>query len=405
MRHSMPRISTIAAGLLLIGAPVFAQDPKALEVLRRADAATKAVKACSYDAEFSSDGGTTLRVSNIRGTVKLRDGRVGFIQRLAGKDAKRTPSIRADLTIQLHDEEGQKRLCIASDGRLVTFIDEKEKYYLTQALPVGEPMLDAAKSLEMIEFLHPTPFSDELNGREQKHEGTKEIGGVECDVVYVRYQQEGIEARWYFGREDHLPRRVDRIFTMRNFKGTRTLTLSNLDATPSMCESDFRPDCPPGFEKRSLNDRWRSQHLPVGKPAPNWELKTPDGRVVSLKQLRGKVVVVQFWSTWCTFCRHAMPEVQKLNERYQERGVVMVGINCWDEHGKPAEFAKMMNLSFDVLVGGDKVAEEYLVTGLPTFYVIGVDGNIVHAGSGADHHQALSKPIEAALKAADKSGE
>jgi len=383
-----------------------AQDPRALEVLQKADAATKAVKACSYTGESWSKAQVAVfapkKIARIHGKFLLRDARVGFFNRLMGKASHQPPAIRADVTIKPVGGGPDKHLRVAAHDRFVTFIDDDEKYWLTQEMPAGESLLNVAKQLHMIEFSHPTPFTDELTGRVQKYERSEEVVGEPCDVVYVEYQQEGLKARWYFSQRDHLPRRVDRIFASGRAAGTRTLMISDLDVNPSISESDFEPPCPTCYEKRALTEKWRSDLLAPGTKAPDWSLKTPEGKTVKLSDLRGEVVVMEFWSTWCVYCKESLPEVQKLHERYKDRGLKVVAICCWDKTEKAGATAKAMRLSFDTLVDGDQVAEDYLVAGLPTYYVIDAQGKIAHAGAGAKQIDALRDAIEETLKKSAK---
>lgn len=399
--HTLIRTTTLFVVALLPAAAALGQDPKALEVLTRADAATRTVKACTYHAEFYAEGEYAKRVPRIEGSFVGRGSRTGFVRKLFGHDEAKLPSMRAKYTVfPLSGEKNKKEMDVATDGKCVTLTDLGEKYWMTQDIAGGEVLLDGARQLYMLEFFHPTPFSDELNGRSQTYEGTKEVGGVVCDVVYVKYQMQGLEARWYFGQEDHLPRRVDRIYLSGRFTGVRTLSISNLNVRPTIAACEFRPNCPPDCEKRRLDRGWDSSLLPRGAEAPDWKLDTVDGKTISLSDLRGKVVVIDFWSTWCVFCKAAMPETQKLHEHYKDKPVQIVGICCWDPKGKPDEYMKKMNFTFDSCVKGDKVAEKYLVSGLPTYYVIDQEGKIVFAGAGAAQTKGVMKAVDKALKGA-----
>ena len=104
-------------------------------------------------------------------------------------------------------------------------------------LPGAQGLLrDAFQLIWMREFLHPTPFSDELNGDSRKYEGKKKIGDSECHVIHVVYSGGQGEARWYFGTKDNLPHRVDRLFG----GGARVLELTKLDTSPEFKEGHFK---------------------------------------------------------------------------------------------------------------------------------------------------------------------
>ncbi len=140
--------------------------------------------------------------------------------------------------------------------------------------------------------------------------------------------------------------------------------------------------------------------LSIGSAAPEWELKNEKGETVSLKSLRGKVVLMDFWATWCGPCRQSMPRIQKIHERFAGKPVAVYGINCWeDSMEKAKEYMKEKKYSYGLLLDGDQVATKYKVKGIPTFYLIGADGKILYSTSGfsADEEEELIKEIEKAL--------
>ena len=123
--------------------------------------------------------------------------------------------------------------------------------------------------------------------------------------------------------------------------------------------------------------------LPVGTQAPVWTLLDRDGNTVSLEQMTGTIVVIDFWATWCGPCFRVMPELQEIHEVYADSPVAVYGIHVWDE-ADPAAFMDENGFTYGLLLEGDQVAEEYLVSGIPTLYIIDADGNIAYAEVGAD---------------------
>src|SRR5437762_3020166 len=71
--------------------------------------------------------------------------------------------------------------------------------------------------------------------------------------------------------------------------------------------------------------------LPVGTAAPDWELTDGEGKLQTLAQYRGKIVVLDFSATWCGSCAAVMPQMQKLHEKYQDKGVVVFGVSTWEQ--------------------------------------------------------------------------
>jgi len=136
--------------------------------------------------------------------------------------------------------------------------------------------------------------------------------------------------------------------------------------------------------------------LEVGQIAPDWTLKDPKGEKHSLSDYRGEIVMMDFWATWCGPCLEAMPHLQEIHEEYEKRGVNVLGIDVWDD-GDPASFMEDNDYTYTLLLKGDPVAEQYNVTGIPTFYMIGFDGEIIYKQRG--YHKRLKKDIVEELEA------
>src|SRR6185295_17908443 len=123
--------------------------------------------------------------------------------------------------------------------------------------------------------------------------------------------------------------------------------------------------------------------LAVGTAAPAFSLKSPDGREVTLESLRGRIVILDFWGTWCVPCRNTMPVLERLHRKFQDRGVTILGVAVADKESDPTAFMKRFGYTYPLLLSGDPVAESYRAVMLPTLYLIGKDGRILHAESGA----------------------
>jgi peroxiredoxin len=113
----------------------------------------------------------------------------------------------------------------------------------------------------------------------------------------------------------------------------------------------------------------------VGYLAPDFTLEALDGSTVTLSDLRGTPVFLNFWNTNCQYCKYEMPIIQKIFERYSADELVMYGVNNLDT-GKAIEAYMQTNkLSFPMLLDGDEaVTKLYMVTGLPTSFFIDEDG-------------------------------
>jgi peroxiredoxin len=136
--------------------------------------------------------------------------------------------------------------------------------------------------------------------------------------------------------------------------------------------------------------------LQVGTMAPDWQLNGADGNAHSLSSYRGKIVVMDFWATWCRPCTAVMPRMQKLHQKFADKGVVVFGINSW-ENGDAITLMKEKRYSYELLLHGEQIAEAYKVTTLPVVYIVGPDGRIIYCHQGEDQKD-LSAVVEKELK-------
>jgi peroxiredoxin len=121
------------------------------------------------------------------------------------------------------------------------------------------------------------------------------------------------------------------------------------------------------------------------KIAPNFILETVTGEKISLKDFKGKAVLLNFWATWCQPCKKELPSMQRIYEELSSEGVEVVAISI-DRNKKERvkQYIKNHNLTFPILLDpGQKVRKDYFILGLPTSYLIGIDGKLKGFISGA----------------------
>jgi peroxiredoxin len=137
--------------------------------------------------------------------------------------------------------------------------------------------------------------------------------------------------------------------------------------------------------------------LPIGDAAPDWRLFDAEGKTHSLAEYRGKVVVMDFWATWCGPCALVMPRMQKLHEKFADKGVVVLGVNAW-EKSDPVTLMKKKQFTYELLLKGEEIADAYKITILPVIYIVGPDGKIIYCHEGPSDKN-LATLIEKYLKA------
>jgi peroxiredoxin len=138
-----------------------------------------------------------------------------------------------------------------------------------------------------------------------------------------------------------------------------------------------------------------------GAAAPDFTLRSSNGPNLRLQEQRGRVVLVNFWATWCGPCRQEMPQLAKLYDKYRSAGFVILGVSVDDDAGKAGEVARSLGLAFPVLLDSDKaVSKLYDLATMPTTYLIDRDGRVryLHRGYVAGTEDAYDREIRELLK-------
>jgi len=142
--------------------------------------------------------------------------------------------------------------------------------------------------------------------------------------------------------------------------------------------------------------------LAVGQPAPNFTLKTLQGEDVSLSDLRGQAVLLNFWASWCPPCRLEMPELIRAYETHRAHGLVVLGINVTsqDTLTEARAFAEEFEVSYPTLLDktGEVTEELYSVRGLPTSIFINREGLVTRIQLGAMSGQQIEEFVTEILE-------
>ncbi len=133
--------------------------------------------------------------------------------------------------------------------------------------------------------------------------------------------------------------------------------------------------------------------------APNFTLPDLDGRNVELAELKGKVVLLNFWATWCGPCRVEIPWFVEFQEKFGGQGFTVLGVLVQDSPESARRFAGDFKMNYPVAVGDSRVAETYGVFGLPTTVMIGRDGRIYSKHTGLTAREIFEQEIKELLAA------
>lgn len=238
-------LATVFAISLNFASSIIAQEDKpaskesseAIEILKKVDAAAKAVKIAKYKATYKGTGGRP--VATVEGSVVIK----GW----AGRSPEK---FFADVTVKKPDAAEAIHITVGGDGEEYYVTDHAAKKSYVDIDPMvlgstGRP----AQNLFTLEFVHPTPFSDEINATKQELRGSKTIGGVDCYEIFVEYTN-GRQAVWHFGKKDFLPRaRLDIFKNPQGEEFRRQRIMTDLVVDSAVSEDVFKFKLPKGFEK------------------------------------------------------------------------------------------------------------------------------------------------------------
>ncbi len=144
----------------------------------------------------------------------------------------------------------------------------------------------------------------------------------------------------------------------------------------------------------------------VDKAAPDFALRLVAnevdsqhaGTTLSLKDLQGSAVILDFWATWCGPCQAEAPIVNKIAQRWRDKGLVVVGVNTSDQDGRARPWALAHGITYPIVYDdGDTAAGAYGVTSLPTLIVVSRAGKIVAVREGITSDSDLEKLVKQAL--------
>lgn len=156
-------------------------------------------------------------------------------------------------------------------------------------------------------------------------------------------------------------------YELNNFKYDSILTLRSIPASCNIIE----------YAQHATRDL-----LPINKKAPDWNLESTSGEILSLTGLGGQIVLIDFFYKGCYPCIKALPDLEAIHEKYKNKGVKLIGMDIGDKKEEMTDFVKKHGLKYTVLLGSEDIAKSYLVLGYPTIYIIGRNGKIIFSQAG-----------------------
>lgn len=248
---------------------------------------------------------------------------------------------------------------------------------------------------------------------------TLETGGAKhlCQVIQASYERKQKKGSMEFGdvtfwveQDTYLVWKtsVTMVVDMGKYggktPGTETTLYSSiqLNAEPPSGTFVFTPPAGATEQKPGGSDK-RSNAL-LGRPAPDFKLRNLDGKEVQLADFKGKVVLLDFWATWCEPCREEMPKLNKLSKEFKDKDVVLLGIDVGEDEDTVRSFIKENGYQYPILLTsspGDPVFDSYAAHSYPSMVLIDRKGLVADykVGSGESTEQTLRDDFTRVLAA------
>ena len=134
------------------------------------------------------------------------------------------------------------------------------------------------------------------------------------------------------------------------------------------------------------------------KQAPNFTLETLDGDLITLSNLRGKIVLVDFWASWCPPCREEAPRLAQVYKEYKDRRVEFIGISIWDRLNDAKDYIQLFDITYPAgLDAQGTILVDYGVRGIPEKFFIDAQGQLVAKFIGPSDTDGLRETLDQML--------
>ncbi|MDB5232938.1 MAG: thiol-disulfide oxidoreductase [Chitinophagaceae bacterium] len=195
---------------------------------------------------------------------------------------------------------------------------------------------------------------------------------------------------WFIGKEDHLVHGFQ-FSVQKQFLKIRKINESYTDEV-------FHLSAEQNVIKMTGTETISAGLLKRGETAPDWTLPAVNGPL-SLSSLKGKIVLLDFWGTWCGPCIKSMPDIQAIHEQFKGKDVQVIGVSVETEPGaKPFDFVKKKGFTYTIVADGNKITERYKVKQFPSVYLIDKTGKIIHA-EHTSNPESFKKDMVARIEA------
>jgi thiol-disulfide isomerase/thioredoxin len=283
---------------------------------------------------------------------------------------------------------------VTYDGSIWKFKDVKN-----QKILFSDDMAEIASLTDELLFYvqsflkDPNLTGDLIKGIDFKYLGEQNVENVPCDVVSYtipkpKFFQDGdLKKKYFIGTKDGIIRKIEfEIYKDTALTETVVSYFTFSSINQDIDSNVFTLPLLDGYteERYSQTQDEEEITLKVGEQAPDWTLLDSYGNKHSLNDYKGKIVLIDFWATWCKWCIKAIPKLQSIHQNFSN-DVVVLGISCNEKkEANPVKFLKDNGGTYTVLLNGENIVDDYGITGYPTTFLIGKDGKILWSYTGYD---------------------
>lgn len=306
-------------------------------------------------------------------------------------------------------QNGNPMQSYTSDGKTFTTYNFPNKNYIQQEVSPDTPLIGGHLTFAGFAGITMEPkFGEMLESYIQQNfdkaeaKGTQKVGSTPCRVVTLTGR--GGTMTLYLGAKDGLVYRM--VYKMPSGDTYEELVTS-MQVNPSLPKTAFAFKPPAGatkVEPKELEEKEpeRDTRSLQGQDAPNFTLTDTEGNSVTLSDLKGKVVFLDFWATWCPPCRESLPHTQSLSQHEKAKAgdLVVLAVNAREDAEKVKQFMQEKGFTFRVLLDKDgAVMDMYKVQGIPTFVLIDREGKVawVQIGFGSGTEKMMESAVNKAL--------
>lgn len=203
-----------------------------------------------------------------------------------------------------------------------------------------------------------------------------------------------VTSDWYFDSESYLP--------VKRVVGSYTVMIEFLNTTRPATEIVYDINAATDYAETSVTGQEPNTEglLSVGDILPDFMLSDAEGETKTFEDVKGQLTIIDFWGTWCGPCLLAMPDLQRLFEKYQGAGLNIVGISVHDKPGKAENYIEKKGYNYQFLVQGDGYARQLKLDTYPTIYIVDENRVVLHAEKGrrttakADFEKIIKKHLK-----------